>query len=101
MDIIMPQLGETVAEGTVAKWYKKVGDTACPRCSNRRRRVRCDSSSAVDFSRAHAPSCASNNLGRAHASPCAVLIIAGGCGQTAVAGGAAAGGRAWAGPRRQ
>lgn len=27
MDIIMPQLGETVAEGTVARWYKKVGDT--------------------------------------------------------------------------
>jgi pyruvate dehydrogenase E2 component (dihydrolipoamide acetyltransferase) len=27
MDVIMPQLGETVAEGTVAKWYKKVGDT--------------------------------------------------------------------------
>src|SRR3972149_5212532 len=27
MDSIMPQLGETVAEGTVAKWYKKVGDT--------------------------------------------------------------------------
>jgi pyruvate dehydrogenase E2 component (dihydrolipoamide acetyltransferase) len=27
MDIIMPQLGETVAEGTVTKWYKKVGDT--------------------------------------------------------------------------
>lgn len=26
MDIIMPQLGETVTEGTVAKWYKKVGD---------------------------------------------------------------------------
>jgi pyruvate dehydrogenase E2 component (dihydrolipoamide acetyltransferase) len=26
MDIIMPQLGETVAEGTVTKWYKKVGD---------------------------------------------------------------------------
>jgi 2-oxoglutarate dehydrogenase E2 component (dihydrolipoamide succinyltransferase) len=26
MDIIMPQLGETVAEGTVSKWYKKVGD---------------------------------------------------------------------------
>jgi 2-oxoglutarate dehydrogenase E2 component (dihydrolipoamide succinyltransferase) len=26
MDVIMPQLGETVAEGTVAKWYKKVGD---------------------------------------------------------------------------
>lgn len=23
----MPQLGETVAEGTVTKWYKKVGDT--------------------------------------------------------------------------
>ena len=22
----MPQLGETVAEGTVAKWHKKVGD---------------------------------------------------------------------------
>jgi 2-oxoglutarate dehydrogenase E2 component (dihydrolipoamide succinyltransferase) len=27
MDVIMPQLGETVAEGVVAKWYKKVGDT--------------------------------------------------------------------------
>jgi 2-oxoglutarate dehydrogenase E2 component (dihydrolipoamide succinyltransferase) len=27
MDVIMPQLGETVAEGTVVKWYKKVGDT--------------------------------------------------------------------------
>jgi 2-oxoglutarate dehydrogenase E2 component (dihydrolipoamide succinyltransferase) len=26
MDVIMPQLGETVAEGTVTKWYKKVGD---------------------------------------------------------------------------
>ena len=24
MDVIMPQLGETVAEGTVAKWHKKV-----------------------------------------------------------------------------
>ncbi|HTF15537.1 MAG TPA: biotin/lipoyl-containing protein, partial [Burkholderiales bacterium] len=22
----MPQLGETVTEGTVANWYKKVGD---------------------------------------------------------------------------
>jgi len=27
MDVIMPQLGETVTEGVVAKWYKKVGDT--------------------------------------------------------------------------
>ncbi|NMM28938.1 MAG: 2-oxo acid dehydrogenase subunit E2 [Glaciimonas sp.] len=26
MNIIMPQLGETVLEGTVANWYKKVGD---------------------------------------------------------------------------
>ena len=26
MNIIMPQLGETVNEGTVTKWYKKVGD---------------------------------------------------------------------------
>ena len=26
MDVIMPQLGETVQEGTVALWYKKVGD---------------------------------------------------------------------------
>jgi 2-oxoglutarate dehydrogenase E2 component (dihydrolipoamide succinyltransferase) len=26
MDVIMPQLGETVAEGTVIKWYKRVGD---------------------------------------------------------------------------
>ncbi len=26
MNIIMPQLGETVTEGTVTKWYKKAGD---------------------------------------------------------------------------
>ncbi len=27
MNIIMPQLGETVTEGTVTKWYKKAGDS--------------------------------------------------------------------------
>ena len=27
MDIIMPQLGETVTEGTVTVWHKKIGDT--------------------------------------------------------------------------
>ena len=27
MNVIMPQLGETVAEGVVTKWHKKVGDT--------------------------------------------------------------------------
>jgi 2-oxoglutarate dehydrogenase E2 component (dihydrolipoamide succinyltransferase) len=26
MDILMPQLGETVAEGTVTNWYKKIGE---------------------------------------------------------------------------
>ena len=26
MDVLMPQLGETVAEGTVATWHKKEGD---------------------------------------------------------------------------
>jgi pyruvate dehydrogenase E2 component (dihydrolipoamide acetyltransferase) len=26
MDVLMPQLGETVAEGTVAQWHKRVGD---------------------------------------------------------------------------
>lgn len=26
MDVLMPQLGETVAEGTVANWHKQVGD---------------------------------------------------------------------------
>jgi len=26
-DVTMPQLGETVADGTVSKWFKKVGDT--------------------------------------------------------------------------
>ena len=26
MDVIMPQLGETVSEGTVTRWYRKVGD---------------------------------------------------------------------------
>ena len=27
MNVLMPQLGETVNEGTVAAWHKKVGDT--------------------------------------------------------------------------
>jgi len=27
MNVLMPQLGETVAEGTVANWHKKVGDS--------------------------------------------------------------------------
>jgi len=27
MDVLMPQLGETVAEGTLTTWHKKVGDT--------------------------------------------------------------------------
>src|SRR5512147_378694 len=26
INVLMPQLGETVAAGTVAKWHKKVGD---------------------------------------------------------------------------
>src|SRR5687768_7374704 len=25
-DIVMPQLGETVTEGTITKWFKQVGD---------------------------------------------------------------------------
>ena len=27
MDILMPQLGETVTEGRITNWYKNVGDT--------------------------------------------------------------------------
>jgi pyruvate dehydrogenase E2 component (dihydrolipoamide acetyltransferase) len=30
MDILMPQLGETVAEGKLTKWFKAVGDTVKP-----------------------------------------------------------------------
>src|SRR5690242_5821145 len=30
MDILMPQLGETVAEGKVTKWYKSAGDAVKP-----------------------------------------------------------------------
>src|SRR5688500_14316884 len=26
VDVIMPQMGESIAEGTVSKWLKKVGD---------------------------------------------------------------------------
>ena len=26
MKVLMPQLGETVPEGTVSKWHKKIGD---------------------------------------------------------------------------
>ena len=27
MDVTMPQLGETVTEGTITKWFKQVGDS--------------------------------------------------------------------------
>jgi pyruvate dehydrogenase E2 component (dihydrolipoamide acetyltransferase) len=30
MDILMPQLGETVAEGKITKWFKATGDTVKP-----------------------------------------------------------------------
>src|SRR5580698_6365784 len=30
MDILMPQLGETVAEGKITKWFKSVGDSVKP-----------------------------------------------------------------------
>ena len=26
VDVIMPQMGESIAEGTVARWMKQVGD---------------------------------------------------------------------------
>jgi pyruvate dehydrogenase E2 component (dihydrolipoamide acetyltransferase) len=30
MDVLMPQLGETVAEGTITNWFKAVGDQVAP-----------------------------------------------------------------------
>ena len=30
MDILMPQLGETVAEGKITTWFKSAGDTVKP-----------------------------------------------------------------------
>src|SRR5262245_44749278 len=30
MDVLMPQLGETVAEGKITKWFKSAGDTVKP-----------------------------------------------------------------------
>src|SRR5213078_2551578 len=30
MNILMPQLGETVAEGKITKWYKSAGDAVKP-----------------------------------------------------------------------
>src|SRR6266511_3046323 len=27
VDVLMPQMGESIAEGTLSKWLKKVGDT--------------------------------------------------------------------------
>ena len=27
LDIVMPQMGESIAEGTITKWFKKVGDS--------------------------------------------------------------------------
>ena len=31
MDVIMPQLGETVSEGTVSVWHKSIGDAVSTR----------------------------------------------------------------------
>src|SRR4029077_16590528 len=30
MDVLMPQLGETVAEGKITQWFKSAGDTVKP-----------------------------------------------------------------------
>jgi pyruvate/2-oxoglutarate dehydrogenase complex dihydrolipoamide acyltransferase (E2) component len=30
MDVLMPQLGETVAEGKITQWYKAPGDAVAP-----------------------------------------------------------------------
>src|SRR3977135_540052 len=30
MDVLMPQLGETVAEGKISKWFKAAGDAVKP-----------------------------------------------------------------------
>src|SRR5215813_3234803 len=30
MDVLMPQLGETVAEGKITQWFKAAGDTIKP-----------------------------------------------------------------------
>src|SRR5215468_5095127 len=30
MDVLMPQLGETVAEGKITKWFKSAGDAIKP-----------------------------------------------------------------------
>src|SRR5215831_81691 len=30
MDVLMPQLGETVAEGKISKWFVKAGDSVKP-----------------------------------------------------------------------
>ena len=37
-DVVMPQMGESIAEGTIVRWIKKVGDrsNATSRCSRSR-----------------------------------------------------------------
>ncbi len=30
MDVLMPQLGETVAEGKITKWFESAGDAVKP-----------------------------------------------------------------------
>jgi pyruvate dehydrogenase E2 component (dihydrolipoamide acetyltransferase) len=30
MDVLMPQLGETVAEGKITQWFKAAGDAVKP-----------------------------------------------------------------------
>ena len=38
-DIALPQLGETVSEGTILRWFKKVGDTVAATVNVERRRA--------------------------------------------------------------
>ena len=26
IEVVMPQMGESIAEGTIVKWHKKIGD---------------------------------------------------------------------------
>ena len=53
-DIAMPQLGETVTEGTITKWFKAVGDrsprtSSCSRCRPTRWTPRCPRRSAASL----------------------------------------------------
>ena len=57
-DIVMPQLGESVTEGTITRWFKQVGESTSPRTS---RSSRCRPTRSTPRSRHQPPACSARS----------------------------------------